>query len=57
MFIILPSWNPNKVIKIPLDMLPMNIANKASEGGRLHAHVNLAAEHGEDLFFSSWEAR
>lgn len=55
MFVVLPSWNASKVIRVPLSMVPEDICVSIREGMRLHAHVNLAAETGGDLFFSNWE--
>ena len=43
--VVIPGWNPSKVVKIPLGDFPK----------RVHAYVNIGADKAEDLVFKGWE--
>lgn len=55
-FIIIPDWDSQQEIQLPLCSLPLNIVLAINEGQkRLHVKVNLGAETVEDLGFQDWE--
>lgn len=54
-YIIMPAWDPDKVIRLPLSTLPDNISEQLAEGKRLHVKTNIGAERHEDLYFEDWE--
>jgi hypothetical protein len=53
-FVIVPSWDANKVIRLPRGIFPKR--NELSEGTRLFAEVNIGADSMEELFFVNFEA-
>lgn len=55
--VVVPSWNPRRVIVLPLSILPESIAKTIQPGARLHAQVNIGAEEEADLFFLDWEPK
>lgn len=54
-YVILPSWNANEVVALPLRDLPTDLRPLATEGRRFHTKVNLGAETQSELFFFDWE--
>jgi len=52
-----PSWDPNQMIKLFIKDIPATIRSTIKPGKRLHAKVNLGAEHEDDIYFDpeSWE--
>jgi hypothetical protein len=55
LYLIIPSWNSNETIKIPIKDLPVDIQSKAKADVRMHAKVNVGATLSNDLFFLDWE--
>jgi hypothetical protein len=54
-FVVVPAWNSNEVVKLPTNLIPPDIFKKLGPGSRLHAKVNLGAVGNEELFFEEWE--
>jgi hypothetical protein len=54
-YVVVPAWNSNEVIKLPSGMIPIGICSSLKSGSRLHAKVNLGAAGNEELFFEEWE--
>ena len=52
-----PSWDPNQMIKLFIKDIPSTIRSAITPGKRLHAKVNLGAEHEDEIYFDpeSWE--
>ena len=57
LFIEIPTWDTNDIVKIPFDVLPGALLTDARPGKRLHAFTNLGAERHEELYFENWEAQ
>jgi len=55
LFVIVPAWNSNQVVKLPAEIVPAPILKELKAGVRLHAKVNLGANSNEELFFEEWE--
>lgn len=54
--VIIPGWNPNRVVQLPLSLICEWISNFEPEiGTRLIANVNSGAENPEDLYFTDFE--
>jgi len=53
--VVIPSWRPQKGIRLMLRDLPEAIRSQVREGTRLSARVNIGAERHEDLFFKEWK--
>jgi hypothetical protein len=49
------AWNPLKVVRFPLSLLPDGLRAKAAPGNYLFAEVNIGAEAEEELYFSAFE--
>jgi len=54
-YVVVPAWNSNEVVKLPIMLIPPGIIKKLGAGSRLHAKVNLGASGNEELFFEEWE--
>jgi hypothetical protein len=54
-FVVVPAWNSNEVVKLPTALIPPEILKNLGAGSRLHAKVNLGAVGNEELFFEDWE--
>lgn len=54
-YLIIPGWNPHKVVSVKKDLLPMHILPQLSSKAKLFAKVNTGARDTLDLFFTSWE--
>lgn len=52
-FAVIPAWNPNLVVSIPLQLIPANLI-RGKPIIRLFADINIAAEKYEDLFFENF---
>jgi CheY-like chemotaxis protein len=55
-YVVVPAWNSNEVVKLPSEIMPPGILERLGPGSRLHAKVNLGANGNEELFFEEWEA-
>jgi len=56
LYVVVPAWNSNEVVRLPSEIIPPNILDKLHPGSRLHARVNLGANGNEELFFEDWES-
>lgn len=56
-YVIIPSWDPNEVISLNTEDLPVEIKNVIEPDKRLHAKVNIGCESANDLFFTEWEPK
>jgi hypothetical protein len=54
-YVVVPAWNSNEVVKLPAMLIPPEVFQKLGAGSRLHAKVNLGAVGNEELFFEEWE--
>lgn len=54
-FVVVPAWSSNSVVKLPTTVIPPEIFGRLKAGSRLHAKVNLGAVGNEELFFEEWE--
>jgi hypothetical protein len=54
-YVILPGWRGNEKVRLNFDDLPGSIKPLIEKGKRLHAQVNLGADHFRDLYFDAWE--
>jgi hypothetical protein len=54
-YVVAPGWNANKVIRLEFDEFPSEILPLLVPDCRLHAKVNIGAEHENDLYFAEWE--
>lgn len=50
-----PSWNPHKVVRFPLALIPPEIRDWIVPGECILAMVNIGSERAEDLYFSDFE--
>ena len=58
LFVVIPGWDPNEVIRLRRNDVPGDIRERIEAGARrFHAHVNIGAETHEELFFEDWEVR
>lgn len=53
--VILPGWNSNEIIKLPLILVPEEFRARIKPGTRFHAKVNIGAESQDDLYFDEFE--
>lgn len=56
-YVVLPGWDPNKVVRLGLEDLPANIQPLAKVGKRFHAQVNVGADRDDELYFVEWETQ
>jgi CheY-like chemotaxis protein len=54
-YVIIPSWNTQEVVRLPNNVFPNELIPSLKPGTRIHAKVNLGAENQEQLFFEEWE--
>jgi hypothetical protein len=47
---IIPGWNPDNIVRFPLDVLPENMRPRVAIGFRFFAKVNVGASRTEDIF-------
>ena len=55
--IVVPGWNPNKVLQLSYPTLPPEVFEGVEAGQRLYARTNLGAENEDELFFCDWESK
>lgn len=53
-FAIIPAWNPDLVVRIPLKLIPKELILNEPVF-RLFAYVNIGAKYDEDLYFEKFE--
>jgi hypothetical protein len=51
--VVLPGWDPNEVIRLPVKALPASTRGSVRQGMRFHAYVNVGAEVQERLYITS----
>ena len=51
----IPSWNPQKVVRFPLALVPTALRDRTVPDAYLFAMVNIGAEKAEDLYFDDFE--
>jgi hypothetical protein len=51
----LPGWDSNQVIKLPIDLVPVEFRSLTKEDYRFYAQVNIGADDQDDLFFDKLE--
>ena len=56
MYVQLPGWTSDEVVKLSLDVLPWKVRLQLHQGFRCHARVNIGADDAADLTFAGWEA-
>jgi CheY-like chemotaxis protein len=54
-YVVIPSWNANEKIRLPITMLPSEYKRHLKSDLHFFAQVNLDAERYEDLYFHSFE--
>lgn len=54
-YMVIPAWNPRKLVRRSLKQFPAWLRHKLDKGMRLHCLVNIGAERSKDLSFSGWE--
>jgi hypothetical protein len=52
----IPSWNPHRVVRFPLALVPPALRDRVVSDAFLFAMVNIGAEKAEDLYFHDFEA-
>lgn len=55
-YVVVPAWSSEAVIRLRLADLPAGIQAVTFPGARLHASVNLGADHQAELYFDGWES-
>ena len=55
LYVVVPAWDSKRELRLLFDGLPDTIREVASRQERLHAVVNIGAEHSNDLYFDEWE--
>jgi hypothetical protein len=50
-----PAWNPEKIVRFPLELVREDLRGTIQPGLRLFARVNVGAEEGRDLFLDGFE--
>ncbi len=53
--IVIPAWNPHRVLQLSYHTLPPDLLGQAQAGLRFHATVNIGAEDEDELFLCDWE--
>ena len=55
LYVVVPAWDSRREIRLLFDALPDAIREVVPKQERLHAVVNIGAEHPNDLYFDEWE--
>lgn len=53
--VIIPSWNPQRAVRLPASLIPQDLQGKLKAGRRLLAFVNIGAEVSDELYFQQFE--
>lgn len=53
-YIAIPAWDPDKVVKLPMAIFPKNLLKQIIPGNRFYAEVNIGAERHDELFFENF---
>lgn len=53
--VVIPAWDPDTVIRYPMEFLPEAMRNRLNVQLRFHAQINLGAETRDELYFKDWE--
>jgi CheY-like chemotaxis protein len=54
-YVVIPGWNPNEIVSLPLVMFPKVQRKKVVPGTRFFAKVNTGADQQEELYFTDFE--
>lgn len=54
-YVIIPAWDSDQVIKLNRQDLPSELIKKLDKNIRFHALVNIGAEFNQDIYFENWE--
>jgi hypothetical protein len=54
-YVVVPAWNSNEVVRILERSLPNQITDPGADRDRYIAQVNIGADSTESLYFDSWE--
>lgn len=54
-YVIVPGWNPHKVISIQKNILDTNFVKNLSPKAKVFARANIGAHETIDLYFTDWE--
>jgi len=54
-YIVIPGWNPNEIVSLPLVMFPEVQRKEVVAGARFFVKVNTGADHQDELYFSDFE--
>jgi hypothetical protein len=52
---IIPGWNPDNIVRFPLDIVPADWRFRVTSGLRFFAEVNIGATRTEDIFLINFE--
>lgn len=53
--VIVPTWNPHKVIQLPINIFPSHLRDVVRPDERFFAQVNIGAEKHNELYFTDFE--
>lgn len=56
LYIVIPGWDTNEVIRLCLEDVPSDIRERIGRQMRFHVQVNMGAESSEELYFEEWES-
>jgi len=56
-FFIIPGWDSERDVPIPLSSIPVDIKAILCEGIRLHAKANIGVEDVRDIIIKDYELR
>lgn len=54
-YAVISAWNPNQVIRFPLELIDRKYHKFVNAGVRFFAQINIGAKHQDDLFFEKFE--
>jgi hypothetical protein len=54
-YALVPAWNPRKIVKFPLSLIPENLQKNLKSEPHLFAKVNIGANHHDELYFTEFE--
>jgi hypothetical protein len=52
---VIPAWNPETIVRFPVELVREDLRKTMKSGLRLFARVNVGAEDAKDLFLDSFE--
>ncbi len=54
-YALVPGWDPRKIVKFPLSLIPENLQPTLETEPHLFAKVNIGAAHHDELYFTEFE--